>query len=164
MPQYLSRQMFEHLSRYALSMLMRERRLHHLASTSTNTPQMIGLRFGTVIGISTVQRTDLFAVALARASAESGYMRVILPLSVRPVLHLNDLERAVRAIMATPGQARRFDIFNVASFHSTISRFSNELASLSGKRGFEVPRNQQNENSFAVNCTYFAKNIFFQVP
>ena len=66
-------------------MLMRERRLRQLASTSTDVPQMIGLRFATVIGISPVQRTDFFALALARAVTEQGFMRVMSPLSLRPV-------------------------------------------------------------------------------
>jgi hypothetical protein len=139
--------------RYTLSMLMRERRLSQLSEASANAPAMLGLRFGTTIGISPVQRTNLFALAFARAISESGFMRVMSPLSVRPVLHLNDLERLIRVVTTRFGQARRFDVFNVASFHSSMSRFANEISALSGASNFEAPRKQAAENSFTINCS-----------
>jgi hypothetical protein len=134
-------------------MLMRERRLRHFSETSSNAPHMIGLRFGTTIGISTVQRTNLFAMAFARAIAESGFMRVMSPLSVRPVLHLGDLSHLIRVIIAQFRQARRFDVFNVASFHSSMSRFANEMSAISSAPNFETPSKQAAEISFSVNCS-----------
>ena len=122
---------------------------------------MIGLRLGVCVGISPVQRFE-FAVSFARAISDAGFMRVMSPLSVRPVLHLYDLERVVRAIVAAPWQARRFDVFNTASFHSTISQFANQLSSLSRAPSFEVPRLQPAEHSFRVNCSRFEAAFSFK--
>jgi hypothetical protein len=143
-------------------MLMRERRLRRLSETSADSPRMVGLRFGTTIGISPVQRTNLFAVAFARAVAEAGFMRVMSPLSVRPVLHLNDLHRLMRVIIQNFTRAQRFDVFNVASFHSSMSRFANEMSALSGAPIFEAPRVSAAENSFAVNCSRFESVYSFK--
>jgi hypothetical protein len=122
---------------------------------------MIGFRFGTTIGISPVQRTNLFAIAFARAVSEVGFMRVVSPLSVRPVLHLKDLHRVIRAAIAGAG-AQRFDVFNVASFHSSMSRFANEISFLSGAASFEVSRQQASEHSFRIDCTRFESLFSFK--
>ncbi len=143
-------------------MLMRERRLRHLSETSADSPRLIGLRFGTTIGISPVQRTNLFAVAFARAVAEVGFMRVMSPLSVRPVLHLNDMQRLIRLVIEKFAQSRRFDVFNVASFHSSMSRFANEMSALSRAPNFETPRVSAAENSFSVNCSRFESVFSFR--
>jgi hypothetical protein len=143
-------------------MLTRERRLRHLSETSANTPHMIGLRFGTTIGISTVQRTNLFPVAFARAIAESGFMRLTSPLSVCPVLHLRDLSRLIQVVIAQFRQARRFDVFNVASFHSSMSRFANEMSAISSAPNFDAPREQAAEKSFRVNCSRFESVFAFK--
>jgi len=64
---------------------------------------------------------------------------------------------------AGPRQARQFDVFNTASFHSILSQFANQLSSLSRAPSFEeVPIRHPAEHSFRVNCSRFEAAFSFK--
>ena len=67
------------LDLYSSSLLRREKTLRQLSFESNTSPQMIGLRLGTVLGLSPSQRIDLFPMALVcQAFLTGNYMSLIL--------------------------------------------------------------------------------------
>jgi hypothetical protein len=152
-----------------------------LSNSSTNTPQIIVLRLGfpfhsqliadvlsegsklkETIDASHVPSCCCFAMDFIRGLLREGFIRVSAPRSLHPILHLADLERLLRAIMNAPHRARRFDVFDVASFHSTPSRFAHELSYLTAAPSFEAPDVQAAVSSFSVNCSRFETAFSFK--
>ncbi len=84
---------------YTNSMLRREKTLRSLSLKSKNVPQMIGLRFGTVIGLSNSQRIDLAHMALICQAFLNNRLRVTHPESNRAFLDMEDLVQAIIIII-----------------------------------------------------------------
>ena len=87
--------------------------------------QLIGLRFGTVNGGSSVIRKDLMINSMVYTSLQDGKIFVSNKKIRRPILYINDLCRAVQAIIDhqkgfIPG------IYNLASFNSTVEMMAKE--------------------------------------
>jgi hypothetical protein len=152
-----------------------------LSNSSANAPQTIILRLGVlfhsqmiadalsegsklkeIIDASHVPSCCCFAMDFIRGLQREGFIRVPAPHSLHPVLHLADLERLLLAIMNAPHRARRFDVFDLASFHSTSSRFANELSYLTAAPSFETPDVQSAVSSFSVNCSRFETAFSFK--
>eukprot|EP00908_Phaeocystis_cordata_P025930 Transcript_8406.p1 GENE.Transcript_8406~~Transcript_8406.p1 ORF type:complete len:386 (-),score=39.29 Transcript_8406:372-1529(-) len=115
------------LDAYARSMHDREQALSELSRTS-EAPQLIGMRFGTVIGNSAGQRVDLAPMALLRSAYLTGVLQVTHGEVHRAFLTLDDLVRAVHAILSARTRAPRFAVFHLQSFAATLMRISNEIA------------------------------------
>ena len=107
------------LDRYAASMLRRERKMSELAAGGGGDggggddgggggdgggvpPRLVALRFGTVIGVSPGQRVDLGPMALMRSAFTSGELRVAHAETSRAFLDLDDLCRAMHALVTKP--------------------------------------------------------------
>jgi hypothetical protein len=114
------------------------------------------------IGASQGPSCCCFALDFIRSLQREGFILVPDPRLLRPVLHLADLERLLRAIMNAPHRARRFDVFDVASFHSTTSRFAHELSYLTAAPSFGAPDAQAAVSSFSVNCSHFETAFSFK--
>lgn len=76
-----------------------------------------GLRFGTVNGPSPNTRWDLMLNKMCKDAKEEGVVTITNPGVHRPILGINDLCRAVRAILDGEG---RPGIYNLASFNSSV--------------------------------------------
>ena len=94
-------------------------------------PNSYGLRFGTVAGPSPNLRAELLLNGLVRSAIHDGYVSVSNAHCHRPILGIQDLCRAVVAILTTAVPPGRY---NLASMNVRIG----ELAELVARR-FRVP-------------------------
>jgi nucleoside-diphosphate-sugar epimerase len=117
---------------YVASLLRRENALRNLSLTFKRVPQMVGLRFGTVVGLSSSQRIDLGHMALVCHAFISGKLNVTHPEANRALLCMEDLIRAVMTLIKQSKKAQRFDIFHLQSFSASISNIANTIAWRSG--------------------------------
>lgn len=120
------------LDAYASSLYRREQKLRRLALASDRAPRMIGLRLGTVAGVSPSQRVDLSPMAFVCQAFLNGRLRITHPESHRAFLSMKDLMRAFTVIIRGFQQIQRFDIFHLQSFSASISKLANAVAHLTG--------------------------------
>lgn len=92
--------------------------------------KVIGLRFGTVNGVSPNTRFDLLLNAMTKAAIETGEIKVRNPLISRPILFLEDLKNAVQNIIERPTSG----IYNLASTHVTVEEAANAVAEATGAK------------------------------
>ncbi|GAB5356572.1 hypothetical protein AAMO2058_000301500 [Amorphochlora amoebiformis] len=122
------------LDSYSLSMYRRENKLRELAMTQENAPKLVGLRFGTVVGRSKGQRTDLLYFALMRSAYTTGVLKLRHLESNRAFLALSDLSHAIRTILQKPSKIAKFEIFHLKSFNTDIPSVATEIAMHTGAR------------------------------
>ncbi|CAF1591447.1 unnamed protein product [Rotaria magnacalcarata] len=155
----------ELLDLYSKSLFHREKTLRQMALDTLTTPQMIGLRFGTVVGLSASQRIDLSPMALVCKAFLSGKVHVTHPESNRAFLCMEDLVRAIHTVIMRRKQAKKFDIFHLQSFSASISKLANTIASLTGAH-IKTSDHPVNEDShgFSLNNNKFCNtfNFYFQ--
>lgn len=110
---------------YALSMSQREKKLQN---TMTNT---IGLRFGTVIGLSPHQRFDLIHIAMTKSAYINDVIYIQHPSCSRSVLSMNDLLRAFDSIIFHFRQVHTVtpthSIYNLSSFNTTVAQTASAI-------------------------------------
>lgn len=83
---------------------------------------LVGLRFGTVNGGSEVIRNDLMINSMVYSALNNGSITITNKDIKRPILSVRDLSRAVHTIIER--NVKR-DIFNLASFNSTVDIIAN---------------------------------------
>ena len=150
------------LDSYASSLFRREQTLRHLASTFTAAPRMIGLRFGTVVGLSPSQRTDLSPMAFVCQAFLTGRLHVTHPESNRAFLSMEDLMRAVTVMIKRFKHAKRFDIFHLQSLSVSISKLANCIARLTGAHIDALDHAvHQDSHGFSLNNTKFRNTFDF---
>ena len=121
---------------YSASMLERERAMKAV-SLSANAPQLIGLRFGTVVGNSPGQRTDLGPMAMMRSAYTTGVLHVRHPETNRAYLWLEDLTRAfvdVLTVSSLSSEPPRFAVYHLLSFNSKIGSLASAIAGRTSAR------------------------------
>jgi len=129
---------FELLDRYSASLARREEALRRLAEGHGSSgdrarlPQMVGLRFGTVVGTSPSQRLDLVHMAMVCNAFLRGRVRVTHAESHRAMLSMRDLERAIYRVIVAPHRAVRFDVFHLTSFNTHVSAVATAVAARTG--------------------------------
>ena len=150
------------LDLYSSSLLRREKTLRQLSFESNTSPQMIGLRFGTVLGLSPSQRIDLSPMALVCQAFLTRKLHVTHPESNRAFLYMEDLMRAVTTILKHSKQIERFDIFHLQSFSASISSIANTIASLTGAH-IDTSDHLVSQDSpgFSLNNTKFRTKFNF---
>jgi nucleoside-diphosphate-sugar epimerase/2-polyprenyl-3-methyl-5-hydroxy-6-metoxy-1,4-benzoquinol methylase len=113
------------LDSYTLSMYERECAINKVPNVNT-----VGLRFGTVIGISPIQRKDLVHIAMIRSAFINGQISVQYPECYRAILWIHDLKNAILNIL------KSFDIktmsghkiYNLASYNTTIGKIADDIS------------------------------------
>jgi nucleoside-diphosphate-sugar epimerase len=85
---------------------------------------IIGLRFGTLNGGSTVIRRDLMINSMIYSALNDGVINVNNKTVFRPLLALQDLSRAIYEIITQPFQS---GIYNLASFSSSVEEISKRV-------------------------------------
>ena len=103
------------LDKYSLSMYRREQEIKKIKNINT-----IGLRFGTVIGISHSQRYDLLHIAMVISAINTGVISVKNGHCKRSILGMNDLLAVFKNIVASKGAIKGHNLYNVSSFNTTI--------------------------------------------
>ena len=87
---------------------------------------IIGLRFGTVNGWSPNVREELMINSMTKNSIEYGNIHINNKHIVRPILGINDISRAIDAIIKKPIAG----IYNLASFYDSVDKLSSQVSSL----------------------------------
>ncbi|CAF1460316.1 unnamed protein product [Adineta steineri] len=147
---------------YTASMKRREDILRSFSLNSSTAPRCVGLRFGTVIGLSFSQRLDLAHMALVCQAFLGGRLHVTHPESNRAWLCMEDLIRAVTVLISRSKNVKLFDIFHLQSFSSSISNVVNSIARLSGAQTDVESHSVENDNlGFSLNSSKFQSTFDF---
>jgi nucleoside-diphosphate-sugar epimerase len=104
--------------------------------------QLYGLRFATVGGYSSNQRTDTMVNMMVRTANEKGSIFVLNGQSRRPILYIEDLVDAVINILDCKDD--RSGIYNLASVNATIQSIAEVVAN-----ELNVEITQSDEKSFS---------------
>jgi nucleoside-diphosphate-sugar epimerase/SAM-dependent methyltransferase len=148
------------LDRYSLSLAMRERVLHEL-SRSRAAPQMVGLRFGTVVGRSPSQRLDLVHMALMCQAYLYGHIVITHAESHESMLSMPDLTRAIDRIITARHLASLFDVYQLCSFNTNVEAVANAVASKTGAH-LHFSDSPSAIDGFSMNCTKFERTFNFK--
>lgn len=112
----------EKLDKYARSMYLREVKMKQL-----NVPT-VGLRFGTVTGISPKQRYDL-AVAMTRSAYLYNKIPMSHPKCRRAILWNRDLLKGVEAVL-NGGIPSDHEVFHLASFNASVLEMAEKISEM----------------------------------
>ena len=89
-----------------------------------------GLRFGTVNGSSPVLRTDVMINAMVNSASKDGHIKLYIKDTMRPILGINDLCRAIETIVESNEDKR--GLYNLASFNKTAEQIAYGVANVMG--------------------------------
>lgn len=141
------------LDSYTLSMFEREKAVKGLV---TNT---VGLRFGTVIGISPVQRKDLVHIAMIKTAYLEGKICVSYPLRKRAILWNKDLVKGINAVLENVDIVKGHEIYNMASFNTTIENIASSIGRIATTPYVISEGGENIEDGFSMDCTKFKKTF-----
>ena len=113
--------------------------------------KIVGLRFGTVNGGSSVIRRDLMINAMVYTAINQGSITITNKHIKRPILSIRDLSRAVETIIK---KDLKSDIFNLASFNSTVDSIA-RIVSEYTKAEITDNGNPLGAYNFAIDNTKF---------
>jgi len=85
-----------------------------------------GLRFGTVCGYSPIMRNDIMINAMTTSALDSGEIKLYIKDIMRPILGIEDLCRAIKAIIDCKEDKR--GLYNLASFNKTAEQIAYEVS------------------------------------
>jgi len=92
-----------------------------------------GLRFGTVNGASPNTRIDLMINSMVESAKQNGCINVHNGHIDRAILGLNDLCRAIEAILVK-GTPDLSGVYNLSSFNASVDDIANEVSRLIGTK------------------------------
>lgn len=115
--------------------------------------QIIGLRLGTVAGLSEVQRVDTIVNAMTKSACETSYIRCVDPAVRRTILFLPDLAEAVRRIIANPVPG----IFNLGSCNTTVGDIARRVGDVAAAIPLVTTKNS-NFYDFHLDSSAFVKS------
>ena len=162
------------LDDYSYSMYKRELALKRLLTEERDlTPRISMLRFGTVIGVSPGQRTDLLVPRLYSSAYKTGVLNVEGFNIMRSFLWLDDLSRAIKRILTHTHweSIEKFNIWNLASFSATILKVATTVASITGAsinniegidgETLKKEREILEFKGFSLDCSHFTNTFKF---
>ena len=127
------------------------------------------LRFGTVNGQSPVLRTDVMINSMVNSALIDGHIKLYIKDTMRPILGINDLCRAVNAIIECDEDKR--GLYNLASFNKTAEQIAYEVANVMGVevKVFEADptqikntKNQTKAYNFSISTLKFRREFKFK--
>lgn len=121
--------------------------------------EFYGLRFATVNGWSPNLRVDVMLNKMVYDAKETGLIHVTNPQLVRPILGINDLSRAVVAILDSKEDKR--GIYNLASFNASVLDMANYVAKEFGAK-VVVTEDDSKPYVFGIDTTKFQKAYDFE--
>ena len=152
------------LDEYSSSMYNREVQIKKVTEAlGSDSPKISILRFGTVVGLSPAQRTDLLFPSLLKSAYTKGVLTVQNYDSMRSFLSLDDLVRSVEALLLDKeGRKNGLDVWNLASFHASILKVATTVASKTGATLDILPKENTSEASgFTISPKAFEKALNF---
>lgn len=117
---------------------------------------IIGLRFGTVNGWSPNTREELMINSMAKKSIIEKKICVNNKFIKRPILGINDISRAMKAIIDNPISG----IYNLASFVDTVHNISSQVSNILGSNIHET-MNVAGSYDFIMDTNKFCKTYNF---
>jgi nucleoside-diphosphate-sugar epimerase len=158
---------FDTLDRYSKHMILRETALLELVQQfGKQVPKLIGLRFGTVGGVSVSQRVDLLTNAIVRAAYTKGVITGVGQDKHRPVLWLADALRAIETIIDTDNDTmdrERFRIYHLSSFNTKIGKAVMEAGRITGADvQIIAPPTPEDACGFSLDAALFCKDFNFK--
>jgi len=127
------------------------------------------LRFGTVNGYSPFLRSDVMINAMVNSALVDGHIKLYIKDTMRPILGINDLCRAVDAIIECDEDKR--GLYNLASFNKTAEQIAYEVADVMGVEVLEFEadptqikntKNQTKAYNFSISTLKFRKEFGFK--
>lgn len=91
-------------------------------------PNVVGLRFGTVNGVSPILRKDVMINAMVNSAFSDNHIKLYVKDVHRPILGTQDLNRAIYSILSSEPCGDK--IYNLASFNKTAEEIANKVAEL----------------------------------
>jgi len=157
---------FDTLDRYTKHMILRETALLELVEQfGKQVPKLIGLRFGTVGGVSVSQRVDLLTNAIIRAAYTKGVITGVGQDKHRPVLWLSDALRAIETIIDTDNDTmdrERFRIYHLSSFNTKVGKAVMEAGRITGADvQIIAPPTPEDGCGFSLDASLFCKDFNF---
>ena len=131
--------------------------IDHIASLSTK--EYYGLRFGTVNGVGPTIRTDLMINAMTYSALTDKIINVNNGSTVRSILGLKDLCRAVETILdseSNPG------IYNLSSFTTTAIEVARDVSDITGASINDMGDTLKNKYNFDMDTTKFCETFNFE--
>ena len=128
-----------------------------------------GLRFGTVNGCSPVLRTDVMINAMVSSALRDGHIKLYIKDTMRPILGINDLCRAITSIVEFDEDKR--GLYNLASFNKTAEQIAYEVADVMGVEVEEYEadptqvknvKSQTKAYNFSISTLKFRKEFKFK--
>ena len=128
-----------------------------------------GLRFGTVNGCSPVLRTDVMINAMVSSALRDGHIKLYIKDTMRPILGINDLCRAITSIVESDEDKR--GLYNLASFNKTAEQIAYEVAGVMGVEVKEYEadptqvkniKSQTKAYNFSISTLKFRKEFKFK--
>ena len=128
-----------------------------------------GLRFGTVNGCSPVLRTDVMINAMVSSALRDGHIKLYIKDTMRPILGINDLCRAIEIIVKSDEDKR--GLYNLASFNKTAEQIAYEVAGVMGVEVKEYEtdptqiknvKSQTKAYNFSISTLKFRKDYNFR--
>lgn len=110
---------------------------------------VIGLRFGTLAGLSPHTRTDLVVNSMTWDAITDGEVRVANADSRRTLLFLPDLANALENVLSRP----QAGVYNLGSTHTTIGEIARDVARQTGAH--IIPMEDENPYSFRISSDKF---------
>ena len=132
--------------------------------------QYYGLRFGTVNGYSPVLRTDVMINAMVNSALKDGEIKLFIKDTMRPILGIVDLCRAVRTIIRY-GSKNESGLYNLASFNKTAEQIAHEVGDVMNVPVIEYEtdptnitnvKNQTKAYNFSISTLKFRKTFKFK--
>ena len=127
------------------------------------------LRFGTVNGYSPFLRSDVMINAMVNSALVDGHIKLYIKDTMRPILGINDLCRAVDAIIECDEDKR--GLYNLASYNKTAEQIAYEVADVMGVEVLEFEadptqikntKNQTKAYNFSISTLKFRKEFGFK--
>ena len=127
------------------------------------------LRFGTVNGYSPVLRTDIMINAMVNSALNNGEIKLFIKDTMRPILGIADLSRAVGTIVKSKKDKR--GLYNLASFNKTAEQIAYEVAAVVNVPVIEYEtdpnvviniKNQTKAYNFSISTLKFRREFKFK--
>ena len=132
--------------KYMASMYNREKNIRTLTHINT-----VGLRIGTVIGISPNQKRTSIHIKMLRDAVLFGKVRVNGAHMGRSILSIYDFKTVLERMIERRDQIKGHQIYNMCSFNCTVAKIANEIGCKTGSNIIYEKDNDQQKRAFGFS-------------
>lgn len=150
---------YDILDNYSKSMFERDINVEKNLILNEIKCKIVGLRFGTVIGISDNQRTNLVHIAMLKSALTTGIINVYNGTQYRSILWMKDLYRCIDTLINNRNEVKS-KLYNIVSYNCTIAKIANEIACMTGS--VLKYKNDEKLKGFKASNQLFSSEFNFQ--